>query len=110
MSQVSCGDLSFLDPLLNLAVQFVEAAAQWSVVENFNGNDLGEAGAQDAVKDPRTKQRGSPTLPRHLIAVGPGNSFDQTVQAQPAQVVGHLAWGHGLRGLAQQGSPMVSQV
>jgi hypothetical protein len=44
------------------------------------------------------------------MTVGARDSFDQSVQAQLAQVVGHLAWGHVIRGLSQERGPVVSQV
>src|SRR5271166_6091488 len=42
MSQVSRGDLSFLDPAVDHLIDMVEALAQFGVVQNFDGNDLGE--------------------------------------------------------------------
>src|SRR5271157_2190231 len=43
MSQVSRGHLSFLDPSVDHLIDLVEALAQFGVVQNFDGNDQGEA-------------------------------------------------------------------
>ena len=42
--------------------------------------------------------------------MGSGDPLDQAVQAQPPQVVRHLARGHVVGRLPQQGSPVVPQV
>ena|SRR6516165_1673301 len=110
MSQVSCGYLFLLDPAIDERIEFVEASAQCGVVETLNRYDLGEAGSQDSVEGASTKQRGAPAFPRDAIIVSARDSFDQGVQAKPAQVVCHLARGHVVGGFPEQGSPMVPQV
>src|SRR5271166_3021334 len=110
MSQVSCGHLSFLDPTADDSINLVEAAAQFSVVENLDGNDLSQAGSQDSIIGASAKQGGAQAQPGHLITVSPRDPLDQTMQSQPAQVISHLARGHVFRGLTQQGSPIVPQI
>ncbi len=45
MSQVSRGDLSFLDPSVDHLIDLVEALAQFGVVQNLDRKDLREAGS-----------------------------------------------------------------
>src|SRR5271165_5763522 len=110
MSQVSRGDLSFLDPAVDHLIDMVEALAQFGVVQNFDGNDLGEARPQESVICASAKQGGAPAWPRHLVTVSPRDPLDQTMQAKSAQVISHLPRGHVVRGFTQQGSPMVAQI
>src|SRR3954469_15517017 len=110
MSQVSCGYLSSLDPLVDDSFNLVEAAAQFGVVQNLDGDDLSQAGSQDPIIGAGAKQGGAPAQPGDLIAVSPRDSLDQAMQSQPAQVIRHLARGHVFRGLPQQGSPIVPQI
>src|SRR4051812_11209211 len=110
MSQVSRGHLSFLDPPLNYLVELVEAVAQFAVVEGLDGHDLGQARAEDSVGGAGAEQGRAPSLPGHPIAVSPRDPLDQAVEPEPAQVVRHLARGHVVGGLPQQGGPVVPQV
>ena len=98
MSQVSRGDLSFLDPSVDHLIDLVEALAQFGVVQNLDGNDLREAGSQDSVICASAKQGGAPAQPCHPVTVGSRDPLDQAVQAEPAQVISHLARGHVVRG------------
>ena len=88
----------------------VEGPAQFGVVQYLVGNDLGEARPQESIEGVSAEKSGAPALPRHSITVGARDSFDQAVQAQPAQVVGHLARGHVIGGFAQERGPVASQV
>ena len=45
MSQVSRGNLSFLDPSVDHLIDLVEALAQFGVVQNLDRKDLREAGS-----------------------------------------------------------------
>ena len=44
MSQVSRGDLSFLDPSVDHLIDLVEALAQFGVVQNFDRKDWARPG------------------------------------------------------------------
>jgi hypothetical protein len=109
MSQVSCGCLSFLNPSLDLAIDFVEGPTQFGVIKYFIRYDLGKSRAQESVECASTEQSSAPALPRDMITVGTRGSFDQAVQAQPTQVVSYLAWGHVVRGLPQERSSVASE-
>src|SRR5271165_4593201 len=91
MSQVSCWYLLLLDPLADGRVELVEATAQGRVGRVLLRDDLGEAGTQDAIIDARAEQGRPPALVRHAIAMALGEPFNQAVQTQPPQVVGHLS-------------------
>ena len=80
MSQVSRWDLSFLDPTVDDSINLVEAAAQFGVVQNLYGNNLGEAGSQESVICASAKQGCVPAQPRHSVTVSPRDPLDQAVQ------------------------------
>src|SRR4051794_13008113 len=110
MSQVSCGHLSLFHPTGNPLVELVKGAAQLRVVLGLLGNDLSQPWAQEPIISAGAKQGGSRALPCHPIAMGPGNSLDQTVQAKASQVIAHLPHGHVIGRSAQERGPMAPQV
>src|SRR6516164_2050508 len=110
MSQVSGGQLGLFGPLLDDLIKSVKAPTQFGVVQSFLGNDQGKTGTQGSVVDARAEEHGPPTPPRDSISMALGNSFDQAVPAQSAQVVGHLTGCHVFGGLSQQGGPIVPQI
>src|SRR5271170_4636334 len=69
LSQVSCGHFCFLDPLVDYLINLVEAAAQFGVIQNLDGNDLREARPQDSVIGAGKEKRGTPALSGYLITV-----------------------------------------
>src|SRR5271157_1935020 len=74
MSQVSRGDLSFLDPSVDHVIDLVEALAQFGVVQYLDGNDLREAGSQDSVICASAQLGGAPAQPRHPVTVSSRSS------------------------------------
>src|SRR5512135_3652302 len=110
LCRVSRGHLLSLDPSLDRRIELVKPSAQVGVVPSFFGGDQGEAGTQDPVIDARAEQRGATTLSGHPIAMGPGDSLDQAVQPQPAQVVAHLPHSHVVGRLAQERGPMAPEI
>src|SRR6516165_6013582 len=110
MSQVSGGQLGLFGPLLDDLIKSVKAPTQFAVVQSFLGDDQGKTGTQGSVVDARAEKHDSPTPPGDSITMALGDSFDQAVQAQSAQVVCHLTGCHVFGGLSQEGSPMVAQV
>ena len=66
--------------------------------------------AQEALLKSCVEQRDAEPLLRNLIAMRARTSGDQTTQTQATQVVAHLSLGHGVRGPAQQRSPVFTQV
>ncbi len=59
MSQVSSGDLGGCDPCVDLPLELVETGAEATAAGWHRGQDLGQAGAEDAIVDPGGEQGGS---------------------------------------------------
>jgi hypothetical protein len=85
MSQVLRRHLLLLHPTSNPLIELVKGSAQLGVVPGFLGDVLSQPGAQDSVLRAGAKQGGSLALSRHPIAMGPGNSLDHAVEANPPQ-------------------------
>src|SRR5437773_167739 len=55
------------------------------------------------------KQDGSPTLLSDPVAMGSGNTLDQTVQTEAPQVIRHLSRGDELGCVPDEGSPVIAE-
>lgn len=64
--------------------------------------ELGGAGHEEAVPGGGVEAGGSPAQGCGLVAVGVGDAFDEPVEAEAAQVVGHLAGGDVFGGGAEE--------
>jgi len=71
LSQVSFGHLCFLDPSLDYRINLVEAAAQFGVVQNLDGNDLRQSRPQDSVIDAGEEKGGTRASSGYLITYVP---------------------------------------
>src|SRR5215469_4667404 len=109
MSQVSCRDFLVVDPLVDCVLQSVKLPAQGGVVLCLLGDYLGQAWSQDAVVCPGTKQSDAPAAVRDPVTMPLGDAFDEPMQTQPPQVIGHLSRGQCFRRFPQQGRPVVTQ-
>ena len=61
-----------------------------------------EAGPQNSGVSAGTKNGDAESEFSELVAMGLGNPFDQTVKAESAQLIGHMALGELSNGLAPQ--------
>ena len=65
--------------------------------------DLGETGAQEVVVDVGEQQRVLQPGVGYAVALAAGDAFDESVDTQAPQVVGHLAGGDVLESFAEEG-------
>ena len=72
--------------------------------------DEGEAGSQRSVVETGIEDRGSQTLGRGAIAMSFGDSFDQAMQAEAAQVVGNAAGGVLARLVPEQRGEVLANI
>ena len=72
--------------------------------------DLGETGAQKVVVDVGEQQRVLQPGVGDVVALAAGDAFDESVDAQAPQVVGHLAGGDVFGGGAEQGRNQGAQL
>ena len=91
-----------LPEAINLAVERLDgtleaAAAGWIGIEHRR-----QGGPQDAGIGALVAQRGADAGSGNAVASRAGDAFDETVQPQPPQVVGHAARRPGLRRDAEQ--------
>src|ERR1700674_588306 len=110
MCQVLCGELGMADQLGELHVDIVEGALE----RGCNGADTGECGgrcrAEDSVIGAGEEQRGAPSEVGDPVAEAFGQAFDEAVEAQAAELIGHGALGDLLWGAAGQGGKMAAQI
>lgn len=66
-------------------------------------DDLCQAGTDHSGIQAGEEESHAPTEVGHLVTMRVGNALDQAMQAQPSQVVRHLAWGQLIWGKAQEG-------
>ena len=60
--------------------------------------------------DAREEERGAQPELRHLITMRPREAFDEAMQAEPPQVVGHPAGGDRLGRLPRERGDVLAQV
>lgn len=102
MSQVSGSQVSLCDPILyrqiKLIKTYMEGVVQWRCL----WEDVCQSGTDDSGVETGEEEGHAPTEVSDLITVGLGDAFDQAMQAQTSQVIGHLAWGELIWGEAQE--------
>ena len=74
------------------------------------GAGVGHDGGEEPVVDPCQDQRGAQPEAGGFVAEGVGGAFDEAVEAEASQVVGHLSRGHCVWVQAQCGGEEFSQV
>src|SRR6266545_2869682 len=84
------------------AVKLVEGRPEFGVGCSVGGDDLSQAGAEEAGEGAGEEEGGAEAVRSELVAVGPWEPLDQAVEAQPAEVVGHPARGELAGSKAQE--------
>ena len=89
------------DPSCDLLIKFVETApergAGWGELWQYGS----EPGAEKAAIGSGAEPQGSQAGVGDAIAVGLGDAFDDAVEAEATQVIGHLPLGEGLGWLSK---------
>ena len=97
------------DYTVDLVVEVVEGTPQWW--RGRPGTDeVGDAGIEHAVVQPGEEDRRGEAEVGDVVAQCVRDALDEPVEAEPAQVVGHAALGHGTRGEPEQRGEEFSQV
>ena len=110
LCQVLSGELSLVDPYADLGIDFVERALERGIEGAASRDCGGEAGAQEAVVEPREEQRGAKAKRGDAITKAVGQALDQAVQAQTAQLIGDGALRDRFGIACRQGSEMTTQI
>src|SRR5882762_1361925 len=93
-----------------LSLQLVEGTPQPRRHVEVGTCNLGHSSDEQPAVGAGEKQRRPKAEVGDEVAVGAVDALDQAVQAQPAQVVAHLALGHGAGRQAERLSEELSQV
>ena len=101
--------MGLLDPCSDLVVDFVESAPQGAGELGEIGEDSAQAGAQDTVIDSGEEQGGAQAKVRESVAMRAWDALNNLVEAESAQVIGHLAGGEGVRRYSEEGREAVAQ-
>ena len=91
-----------------MGVEVGDGAAQRG--GRIGSGDVGETDRGEACVGAGEEDGSGETEVGDVVAVGAGDSFDQPVEAEAAQVVAHAALGHGLGWQPEQGCEQCSQV
>ena len=110
MRQVSGDQLVDGAMVVDGAVELVEGGAEPGGGWDGGGDDLGQAGAEEAGVGASEEERGAASVRGELVAVGPWEPLDQAVEAESAEVVGHPARGELAGSEAQQWREQFAQV
>lgn len=93
MSQVSGDQLVREAEGVDSPVKLVEGGPELGVGWSIGGDDLSQAGAEEAGVGAGEEERGAASVRGEPVAVGAWEPLNQTVKAEPAEVVGHPARG-----------------
>ena len=93
MCQVLCVKLGLLYGAVDLPTERIESALEGRSDGAQGGQRGGEAWAQQAIVSAREEQGDAQTEVGDAITKAVGQALDQTMQAQPAQLVGDGALG-----------------
>ena len=110
MCQVSCCELSVVDPFGDLGVDFVEGALERSADGAEAGKCGGQSGTQDAVVGAGEEQRGAEAECGDAVSKAVGQAFDQAMETQAAKLICDGALGDRFWIAAGQGGQMVAQI
>ena len=95
---------------IHLSLQSVEGAPQPRRHVEVGTCNLGHSSDEQPAVGAGEKQRRPKAEVGDEVAVGTRDAFDQAVQAQPSEVVAHLALGHGAGRESERLSEELSQV
>src|ERR1700687_46061 len=114
MCQVSCCELSVVDPFGDLGVDFVEGALERSADCAEAGKCGGQSGTQDAVVGAGEEQRGAEAECGDAVSTtgvhAVGQASDQAMETQAAKLICDGALGDRFWIPAGQGGQMVAQI
>jgi hypothetical protein len=91
LRQVLRGHFGTIDPSIDLLFEFIEATAQRTRKSRGGRQHEPDSGAQNSGIGSRAKQSDPQAKVGKAVAVGLGNPFNQAVESEPPQLVGHPA-------------------
>ena len=97
-------------PRVDLLFEFIETTPQRRWERRCGRQNQAEAGAQDPGVGASAKDNHSEPKGGEAVTVGLGNPFDQSVQAEASQLIGHATLGELVDGLAAQSGQVGAQV
>ena len=110
MCQVLGGELSLVDPCVDLCVDVVEGTFEWSVNVAQSGKRSSQAWTQDAIIGPSEEERCAEAELGYAVAEAIGEAFDKAVQAKATKLIGNGALGKRLWIAAGHGGKVVAQI
>ena len=88
----------------------METLLKCRVVLRYVGHDESHAGTQDAAVGAVEEEGNANALLSQSVSVGAINAFNQSMQAQSSQMIGHAARGHLFGWFPEKCSEMAAQV
>ena len=110
MSQVSGNQPVEAAVVFDGLVKVVKGGPELGVGWSVDGDDLSQAGAEEAGVGAGEEEGGVESVPGEAVAVGVWEALDQPVEAEPAEVVGHSARGELAGSEAQQWREVRAQI
>src|SRR5215468_2543874 len=110
MGQVSCGKFHPFTPVIDFVRKGLKAEAKFRIRGGFWGDDDRQARTKDAGVDAGEEEcRPEPEV-GHPVSMGLRDALDESVQPQPAEVVGHPTRANRLDRNTQQRSESRAEV
>jgi len=103
-------ELGLIHPSVDLLLQFIETSPQRTWERRRGRQHETETGPQNPGVGPCAKDRDAESKVSEVVAVCLGDAFDQAVQAEASQLIGHATLSELVLWLPAQGCQIPSQV